>query len=194
MNKYTIFLILILIVILGAGCVTPKPGNNTTPPSPPPQNKTVFNAEEVTEEQFNNTNFSEDGKFVYYKGGEAGVVNNTTIATTYLKGKVPIESLPVVISTSDGHEKVEINSVINNPNYTVSSQLNKIVEGAVNSKGEQPTHEEVNITFENNTHDVIGTVGPFNVPGDTEFREEILSKGDISHLRVDMRFYYGEFA
>jgi hypothetical protein len=194
MSKHTIFLILILIIVSGAGCVTPENNNNTTPPTPPVQNGTVFTAEEVTKEQFNKTNFSEEGKFVYYKGEEKGVVKNTTIETTYLKGKVPIESLPTIIRTSDGYEEVEINYVKDNPNYPGSSQLNKIVKGAVHTNGEQPTHEEVSITFENKNYDVIGTAGPFNVPGDEEFQKEILSKGDISYLRVDMRFYYREFA
>ncbi|WP_440948578.1 hypothetical protein ACSAZL_10320 [Methanosarcina sp. T3] len=194
MSKYPIFLILFLIIVSGAGCITPENDNNTTPSTPPVQNVTVFTAEEVTQEQFNNTNFSEEGKFVYYKGEEEGFVKNTTIETRYLKGKVPIESLPIIIRTSDGYEEVEINPVRDNPDYPGSSQLNKIVEGAVHTNGEQPTHEEVSITFENNNYDVTGAAGPFNVPGDEKFRKEILSKGDVSYLSVNMTFYYKEFA
>jgi hypothetical protein len=191
MSKYVIFLILILIVVLGAGCVTPKPDNNTTPPSPSPQNITVFTAEEVTEEQFNKTNFSEEGKFVYFKGEGEGFANQT-VPIKYLKGKVPIESLPIIVRTSDGQEDVEINSVTDNPNYPSSSKSNKIVEGAAHSKATNVSSKYVNITFENDNYDVVGSVGPITV--DNQFREEFLSKGDIHHLRVEMQFYYGEFA
>lgn len=195
MSKYIVILILILITVSGAGCVTPEPGNNTTPPTPT-QNKTVFTAEEVTEEQFNNTDFSEEGKFIYNNTEEEeGIVKNSTIPVTYLKGKVSIESLPILVRTSDGLEEVEINSIKDNPNYPGSSQLNKIVEGDVlnTKKGQQPSLEEVNLTFENNNHDVIGTTDIFNVAGTSEFQKEISSEGDISYLRVEVKFYR-EFA
>lgn len=194
MSKFTIIFILILIAFSGAGCVTPEPNNNTTPPTPT-QNITVFTAEEVTEEQFNKTDFSEEGKFIYNNTEEEGIVKNSTIPITYLKGKVPIESLPIIVRTSDELEKVEIKAVKKNPNYPSSSQLNKIVEGAVidTKKGQQPSLEEVNLTFENSNQGVIGTTGIFNVPGTSEFKKEVSAEGDISYLRIEVKFYR-EFA